>query len=717
MATYVETGQPGTYPTGTTTTLKKYVDWDPQGGGAGGPIFDTEFSATVNTKSRFTGAGQGVIYELTQSGELKSFKDNTATGGSLLTASKNYGTSGSWHYAAKIWADLDRIYVLDADHKLNVYAQSAPATGNGTLTLVGTVPAANAGVQAMTAAQDVWAVPTRTVGYRSTLYALIDGVIKHWSYNEGTVSPGGTTGLPILGSAATVDLTGLTGAVQAWSPGPGTIYTSDGAVNYSGTIAGYAGRPMALTNSEVSTGIYGTIFTDTASCLNSMEQGPPHFGTRPADGDVPSAEGEPAPDPDPTGVKVFKGRFTRGDGQPAAGLKVVVEAADVTPDDGTETDLPDLGTAVTADDGSWSLSLPDSLPPDVQAAADDNGGAVNAVATATGVTSSGVVMQGTDHLTAAPDSASAATRQLAAATESGTDPVQLLPQSEDDGTPQPTDDQYAQSWGSEQDRYTVDTLGSEPLPEWQSATSGLPTNFNPYVVGGVDTSSMPVSGTSVEPSIVYCVPYKQVIKTGIGWTTVVEGHAYWDAKASVDYDSKAASTVDAAVSVGSKWKIEGSVSVANSIGYATGYSNRGPHFAKQWQVPIEYKKIKSTTRCMGKTYVHYEIRAGRYKVPSGGAVGRYGKDVRAADGFSKWASSPTNRQAYVPAGSYFQLSKGHSVKFSGAVTAFGVKLGASSQYDHDHKQRITAGNSTAARHDIWGRNGPVWDNPGVFYSY
>ncbi|MFF0766541.1 hypothetical protein ACFYWH_42135 [Streptomyces sp. NPDC003737] len=718
MATYVETSPVGTYTPGTTTTLKKYIDWDPQGGGAGGPIFDTGFSATVNAKSRFTGAGQGIIYELTQSGELKSFKDNTATGGSLLTAANNYGSNGNWQYATKIWADLDRIYVVDADHKLSVYAQSAPTTGNGTLTLVGTVPATNATVQALTAAQDVWAVPTRTIGNRSTLYALSGGVIKHWSYNEGTPSPGGAPGQPALGSTATVDLTGLTSAVQAWSPGPGTIYTSDGAVNYSGTIAGYAGRPLALTNPEVSTGVYGAIFADTASCLSPMDQGHPYFGTPPADDDAPPAEGEPTPDPDPTGAQVFKGRFTRGDGQPAAGLTVVVEASDVTPDDGTEVDLPDLGTTVTAADGSWSLPLPSTLPPDVQAAADDNGGAVNAVATATGVTASGVVMQGTDHLTAAPDSAPAATRELAATVESDTDPVELLPQFEDDGAPQPTDDQYAQSWGSEQDKYTVDTLGSDPLPEWQSATSGLPANFNPYVINGVDTSAMPVKGASIEPTIAYCVPHKQVIKTTIAYTAVIEGHANWDVKATVDYDSRAATSVDAAVSVGSKnYKIEGSASVSNSFGYATGYTNRGPNFAKQWRVPFEYKKIKSTTHCQNKTYVHYEIRAGRYKVPSGGAVGNYGKDVRSADGYRNWSKAPKSHRSYVPNGAYFQLSKSRSVKFSGAVNVYGVKLGASSQYDHDHRQRITAGLSNLARHDIWGRNGAVWDKPGVIYSW
>ncbi|MGW1143815.1 hypothetical protein ACWD6I_01880 [Streptomyces sp. NPDC002454] len=88
------------------------------------------------------------------------------------------------------------------------------------------------------------------------------------------------------------------------------------------------------------------------------------------------------------------------------------------------------------------------------------------------------------------------------------------------------------------------------------------------------------------------------------------------------------------------------------------------------------------------TYYRYKITPTRYKVPAGGATGKYGKDVRHLDGHSGWNRSPRIRRAYVPPNSHFQLTKNRSVKWSGAVSAHGVKLGASTQYDRDHKQRI-----------------------------
>ncbi|MCP3822185.1 hypothetical protein NLX86_30075 [Streptomyces sp. A3M-1-3] len=196
----------------------------------------------------------------------------------------------------------------------------------------------------------------------------------------------------------------------------------------------------------------------------------------------------------------------------------------------------------------------------------------------------------------------------------------------------------------------------------------------------------------------------------------MEGHANWDAKANVDYDNKLAANVEVAVSSGSNWKIQGSVNLGSSTGHSTGYTNRGPYFAKQWRVPIEYKMVRVTWICGPGVAVHYEIIAGKYDASNGRATGLYGKDVRHKDGYSAYIKSPVKNRAYVTAGSYFQISKGRSVKWSAAVTAYGISLGASTQYDREHKQRITAGTQNA-RHDIWGHKGPVSEKPGVFYSY
>ncbi|WP_326681694.1 hypothetical protein [Streptomyces sp. NBC_01237] len=69
------------------------------------------------------------------------------------------------------------------------------------------------------------------------------------------------------------------------------------------------------------------------------------------------------------------------------------------------------------------------------------------------------------------------------------------------------------------------------------------------------------------------------------------------------------------------------------------------------------------------------------------------------------------------AGSYFQISKNKSVKWSGAVSAFGVSLGGSTSYDKDHRQRITAGNLKHMKHYIWGAKDGASGKPGVFCSY
>lgn len=422
-------------------------------------------------------------------------------------------------------------------------------------------------------------------------------------------------------------------------------------------------------------------------------------------------------DPEPQNPAQFSGKFVLGDGRPAAGLPVTVEAVFVTSDSDEEVQLPTLGTTTTASDGTWTVTLPETLPESVQKAAAENGGAINAMASVHGKTSSGLVMQGTDMVTAAPATAPSTARALvAAAAEDTSEPSKLRPITEDmrQEQAQPTAAQTALSWASKDEQISVDTLGDKPLPEYQSDTAAEPRS-NPYVVNGVDTKSMavtPMDGGCDKEG-------EKVIARGSAYTAVVEGHAYWDAKASVDYDSKLATNVEVAVKIGSNWTIEGTVTLGSSMSVTTGYTSKGPYFAKQWKVPIEYKKIKETWLCnYGRdTYYRYKIIGGKYKVPSGGAVGKYGKDVSNRDGGVNYSNSPKSRRAWVEAGSYFQLAKNRSVKIAGAASAYGVKLGASTQYDKEHRQRIAAGDRQNARHDIWGKNDKVYGKPGVFYSF
>ncbi|MFF9392601.1 hypothetical protein [Streptomyces griseoluteus] len=209
---------------------------------------------------------------------------------------------------------------------------------------------------------------------------------------------------------------------------------------------------------------------------------------------------------------------------------------------------------------------------------------------------------------------------------------------------------------------------------------------------------------------------KYTLSSKIAYTTVGEAHAYWDTKATFDYDAKLSSTIDTGYSGGgTNWTLSGSRSVGGSIGHATGYSNKGPYFAKQWKVPIRYTKYKKVHYCNGvQRSKWYTIEAGRYDIPGGGSTGKYGKDVRSKDG-TKFYDVPKSRTAVVPKGSYFQLSGGRSITWTGAATVYGLTIGASTSYDRDHKQRITAGNGRY-KHYIWGLHDKPSGNPGIFLS-
>ncbi|WP_223772502.1 hypothetical protein [Streptomyces sp. 135] len=689
--------------------LQKYVDWNPSNASESA-LIDSGKSASLDSDSYYFTGGHGVLYEITAAGVLKSYQDRSASGGSLLTPVKTYTSNWTARHN-RVWSNGELIFSIHGGGKLEIWHQSAPLTGAGEVTLdPGVLPVDNPAVVAFTKADDVWAVG-------STTYTLTDGVIRAWPYTD---SP--RPSFPAQGTVVgTTDAT----QKQGWSAGPGTVRTATS----DGTVRAYeATSNLAVTNTEYGLGFSGEALVDTAACLADAGEAKPTMGAEPDDPDAPAAVSEEPGEPAAPGApEVLKGKFVLGSGAPAAGLTVNVEAIDAVPEDGTEVELPLLGTTVTAADGSWSLPLPKTLPADVQQAAAENGGIVNAMATVTGKTSTGVPMGGITHLAAAPATATASALSLAVADDESTTPAEVLPlgttpdssevsslsQAEDSTTSAEMSAGYAASWASKQEASAIDTLGDSPLPKWQNATGDLPTGFNPYMVNGQDTKNL-----AVGPMDGGCDRTKtKVINKKIYYTTVGEGHAYWDAKASVDYDSKLSSTVEVAAKTGSNWTITGSATLGSSMSVTTGYTNKGPHYAKQWKVPIKYTKYKETWKCGGNnTFTRYVIVPGKYKIPSGGAAGKFGKDVRHKDG-SAYYNSKKSHRAYVARGSYFQLSKNRSIKWSGAVSAYGVSLGGSTAYDREHRQRITAGDKKSYKHYIWGKNGSLSGKPGVFYSY
>ncbi|MFD0068938.1 hypothetical protein [Streptomyces sp. NPDC056690] len=688
--------------------LQKYVDWNPSNA-TDSALLNTGKSASLKSDSYYFAGGHGVIYEVTADGVLKSYQDRSDSGGSVLTLVKTYDANWTARHN-RVWSNGDLIFSIHGGGKLEVFQQSSPLTGDGELKLDAfPLTVSNPAVVAFTNADDVWAVG-------STTYTLTDGVIRAWAY---TASPH-----PSFPAQGTVVATTDTTQRQGWGVGPGTVRTATS----DGTVQAYAGTPnLTVTNSEYGVGLFGEVLADTATCLADAGDEKPTLGAAGDDPDAPAAVAEePGEPPAPGAPEVLKGKFTLGNGTPAAGLTVKVEAVDAVPEDGAEVDLPSLGTAVTAADGSWSLTLPTTLPAEVQQAAAENGGLVNAMATVTGQTSTGVPMGGITHLTAAPATATASARSLAVADDETAEPAELLPlgtssdSSEVSSLSEAQDPTvsvkmiagYSKSWAAKREAEPTDTLGDSPLPKWQNATGDLPTGYNPYIVNGQDTK-----GLVVRPMDGGCDRTKsKVIDKKIYYTTVGEGHAYWDAKASVDYDSKLSSTVDVAAKTGGNWTITGSVSLGSSMSVTTGYTAKGPYFGKQWKVPIKYTKYKETWKCGGNnSFTRYVIKPGKYTIPAGGATGKYGKDVSSKDGSGYW-DAPKSHRAYVTRGSYFQLSKNRSIKFSGAVSAYGVSLGGSTGYDRDHKQRITAGDKSSYKHYIWGKNGSPSGKPGVFYS-
>lgn len=709
----------GTYvlsPAGTdpaeSRTLTKYVDWAPKA--AESSFFDTQLTAQIPGTSELFTAPNGLIYEISGSDRdapLKVYKDKTATGGSLLTPVKTYKLD--WSGAKRVWSNGKRIFVIDDDNTVNVFEQTAPVTGDGTISLITTLPRSSKLNEIINAA-DVWMVG-------QVIYTLsADGTIAHRTYLETGTSTGGTK--PFLDYTVT-DKTGLSGVTQAWSPGPHALntisLTSD--PDTTGRVSKYTTGPFTVVNDDVTTGVIGDVMADTAACLADPDPDVvPYFGTPPTvESDLPTAQ-EPTDTAEPQPSNTVTGKFTLGNGQPAAGLQVTVTAADVvtgseSPNGAKE---PVLGTATTATDGSWSLTLPSTLPTAVQRALDENRGSLNLNATTTGTTSSGVAVLGVDALVAVPPRSptlrAASDDEASAIAETIDDghSVPLVPNTVDDAAAaDPTPEQERRSLAAQAE--TDPNATDDRTPTWQSDRGVLAVDYNPYRVGGKDVSGEKV--TARDSGTCDTVRLKKSSK--IKYTVVGEAHANWDAKATFEYDDTMNSSIDIAINSNGDWKLGGSKQVSHETGVSTGYANKGSYYARQYKVPIEYNKYKHQRICFGTVRATwYTIEAGRYKVPSGGSVGKVGKNVAHKDGSRNYGKSPRSHRAKVEPGTYFQLTRKKSAKFGNAVNFMGVALGVTTGYDRSHKQKITMGNRTSAKHLIWGKNGPVSDKPGVFYS-
>ncbi|MCZ0987881.1 hypothetical protein [Streptomyces diastatochromogenes] len=678
-------------------TLHKYMQWGPQSADA--DLLDTLYTATLPMTSKvFTGGGNGIIYEATIGGQVKAYKDNTATGGSLLTAVKTY--SFNWSSAKRILTNGQWILVVASDGTMDVYKQSSPATGDGTITQVATDMKSSI-TTSIANADDAWMV-------NSAVQWLKDGTIQ-----QTVVLPIGTS-FKLWGST---DIATGVDAAQAWSPGGGAISTQSvtSDPDTTGQIRSFTTGPWTSVDDDIRSGVVGEIMADAGPCLTDPDpEIAPYFGT-PPDETGGEAATDPADNTVPAPTRTVTGKFTLGNGNAAPGLPVTVMASDTDPDATGQVTEPILGTATTAADGSWSLTLPSTLPAAVQKAVDDNNGVLNVQATATGTTAtSGVPVLGVDALSTvlnAPATPSAVT-----AAADGDHTVKLAPNT----LSSTSQDTYAAS--TEPQTFAAQvaanpTATDQDTPLWQSDNSTLAASYNPYLVNGKDVSAETVNPPITPMDSGTCSDLKFKDSSSTKYTVVGEAHAGWDAKATFEYESSMSSSFDIAVKSSGNWSIGGTKELSGSTGVSVGYANKGPHYAHQYKVPVEYIKYKHQHICSGTVRsTWYTIEASRYKAPAGGAVGAVGKDVSSKDGSANFDRSPKANRNYVNPGNTLQLSHGKSVKFGNAVSAFGVSLGAKTGYDSNHKQKIVAGDRSG-KHWIWGKNGSISSgHAGVFYS-
>lgn len=448
--------------------------------------------------------------------------------------------------------------------------------------------------------------------------------------------------------------------------------------------------------------------SDSPGCGSTSSPSPTPTDVKPTDGAALPSSGPTitaAPSPGTltpvSGAATVKGVFTLGNGSPLAYATVTLTPVDEVPEDGSTITPTTVGTAKTASDGSWSFTLPSTLSSKLQTYADDNGGVLSLEASFYGQAPDGTLLTGTDYVDAGVATGSATTEGSVAARTETPQTVAIHPDV-DEKQVTPADSTLVDS---------EDSASDTSANTWQSADGASTADFNPDKVDGVDYSA-------VKPDLGGgCIPTKHIIKQHDYYTTIGEGHAFYDTTASFEYNNTLSSTWGIATSVdGAHWSVTGKISRKNTTGHAVGFSNQGPRWAKRFQIPIEYQDVDHQVACPYKTTHTYSIVPVKYDIPSGGAVARYGDDVSYKDGPTPYRNSNPAYRAVLAKKTYATITSGNSITYGVAVKAFGVSLSLDTEYGASHYQKISAG-SGGQEHDIWGAKGKISGNPGVIYSY
>lgn len=415
------------------------------------------------------------------------------------------------------------------------------------------------------------------------------------------------------------------------------------------------------------------------------------------------------------GPATVSGYIARPDGAAVANLPVLISTL---PDESGAT--TEIGEATTDSSGKWTFTMPDELPSDVQEESDDNGGVLNVVARSMAVVpGTDVAMIASSTIPVGVASGEDATKSSEEARQSQPAVAELVVANDSMPTEGPTQAEIDRSPAGHIafTRAASPKIGAPGAPDpsaWQSP-AGSPA-FNPGMSGGVDYSSAVVAAPSTECLRPFM--YSEVIDKVIRYTVVGEAHAYWDAHGGVTYGATGSVDISAGASMDGKyWHIDGSVTLSKKNGIKVDSPAIGPRQARQFKVPIEYIKSRTTAVCGPVKTVYDYVTPKRYLVPEGGAVAKFGADVSKLDGPNRYAAAP--HTAHVRPGWKWGVTAGRSDTWALAASVGGFGPSVTVSNSDDTYQWIEAGQRRDFKHDIFSYTGRFCPEckSGTFYSF
>lgn len=439
--------------------------------------------------------------------------------------------------------------------------------------------------------------------------------------------------------------------------------------------------------------------------------------------------------------RTFTGTVTNAAGAVQANIPVTLYDETGTQYAGAVDTAPISGavvaTATTDSSGAWTVTLPSTLPSNLQAEADANSGVINVVVMAdahvsgqpeisltaavgmplgVGISSSAAAA-GADDISSQVDASNDNTRPVMALNVAGTQ--DLAP---------PTDDGLGQDPPATSTAAGVTPVVDDPGSEttWNTVANEAAVPASANTVNGVNYSNavaVPELAADGRCSIWYVVDSKDTWK----YTPVGEAHAYWDATASFYYETSLATSVTMGVAVGDgDFTVSGSTTLGSKLTHRVGATGAGPYIHRRFLLPITYEWQKWRSNCTNASGSKSWPKFMRTITPTtyagaqahnawiwGGKVG--------GDGKKAFENSNPKYEDTLPSTGFWATASAHSYSYKLGVSVFGwATVAAETVYDSSHLQQITAGKQTKAVHLIRANNCNPYANgcnPKALYSW